>query len=55
VTLNAEGRVITGGHAEGIPFTADTVTRLAGGGKPMQASGAALLQLAWQHRRRLLG
>ena len=54
VTLNAEGRVITGGHAEGIPFTADTVTRLAGGGEPMQASGAALLQLAWQHRRHLL-
>jgi hypothetical protein len=55
VTLNAEGRVITGGHAEGIPFTGDTVTRLAGGGEPMQASGAALLQLAWQHRRHLFG
>jgi len=55
VTLNAEGRVITGGHAEGIPFTQDTIARLAGGGEPMQASGAALLQLAWQHRRHLLG
>jgi hypothetical protein len=54
VALNAEGRVITGGQAGGIPFTEDTVTRLAGGGEPMQASGAALLQLAWQHRRHLL-
>jgi hypothetical protein len=54
VALNAEGRVITGGQAEGIPFTKDTVTRLAGGDEPMQASGAALLQLAWQHRRHLL-
>jgi hypothetical protein len=55
VALNAEGRVITGGRAEGIPFTEDTVTRLVGGAEPMQASGAALLQLAWQHRRHLLG
>jgi len=54
VALNAEGRVITG-EAEGIPFTEDTVTRLAGGAEPMQASGAALLRLAWQHRRHLLG
>jgi hypothetical protein len=54
VALNAEGRVITGG-AEGIPFTKDTVTRLAGGDEPVQASGAALLQLAWRHRRHLLG
>jgi hypothetical protein len=55
VALNAEGRVITGGRAEGIPFTADSVTALAGGTEPVQASGAALLQLAWQHRRHLLG
>jgi hypothetical protein len=55
VALNAEGRVITGGRAEGIPFTEDTVARLVGGAEPMQASGAALLQLAWQHRRHLLG
>jgi len=54
VALNAEGRVITGGQAEGIPFTEDTVTRLAGGDEPVQASGAALLQLAWQHRHHLL-
>jgi hypothetical protein len=55
VALNAEGRVITGGRAEGIPFTEDTVTRLTGGTEPVQASGAALLRLAWQHRRHLLG
>ncbi len=55
VTLNAEGRVITGGRGAGIPFTGDTIARLTGGGEPMQASGAALLQLAWRHRRHLLG
>ena len=55
VALNAEGRVITGGEAKGIPFTEDTVARLVGGAEPMQASGAALLHLAWQHRRHLLG
>jgi hypothetical protein len=56
VALNAEGRVVAGGEAKGIPFTADTVTRLAGGaGEPVQASGCALLQLAWQHRKHLLG
>jgi len=55
VALNAEGRVITGGRAEGIPFTEDTVARLVGGAEPMQPSGAALLQLAWQYRRHLLG
>jgi hypothetical protein len=63
VELNAEGRVITAGQpdgladteGDGIPFTGDTVARLAGGGARMQASGAAVLQLAWQHRRHLLG
>jgi hypothetical protein len=55
VTLNAEGRVITGGGAAGIPFTADTVARLTGGPEPLQASGAAVLNLAWQHRAQLLG
>ena len=54
VALNAEGRVITGGRAEGIPFTEETVTRLTGDDEPVQASGAALLQLAWQHRHHLL-
>ena len=55
VALNAEGRVITGGRAEGIPFSADTVSRLTDGDDPVQASGAAVLRLAWQHRRHLLG
>jgi hypothetical protein len=55
VALNAEGRVVAGGQAKGIPFTQDTVARLTGGGdRPMQASGSALLQLAWQHRKHLL-
>jgi hypothetical protein len=55
VALNAEGRVITGGGATGIPFTAGTVARLTGGPEPLQASGAAVLNLAWEHRARLLG
>ena len=55
VALNAEGRVITGGRAEGIPFTEDTVGRLTGGDEPVQASGAAVLQLAWRYRHHLLG
>jgi hypothetical protein len=54
VALNAEGRVITGGPA-GIPFTAETIARLTGGREPLQASGAAVLNLAWEHRARLLG
>ena len=55
VALNAEGRVITGGGPAGIPFTADTIARLTGGREPLQASGAAVLNLAWQHRTCLLG
>jgi hypothetical protein len=55
VTHNAEGRVVTGQDAGGIPFDAETVARFTGGGEPIQASGAALLTLAWQHRRHLLG
>jgi len=55
VARNAEGRVITGGGAAGIPFTAGTVDRLAGGREPLQAAGAALLRLAWEHRKHLLG
>ncbi|HEY2305879.1 MAG TPA: hypothetical protein VGI05_08375 [Streptosporangiaceae bacterium] len=54
VALNAEGRVITGGGPAGIPFTAETITRLTGGREPLQASGAAVLNLAWEHRARLL-
>jgi hypothetical protein len=55
VARNAEGRVITGGGPAGIPFTAETVTRLTDGSQPVQAAGAALLRLAWEHRKHLLG
>jgi hypothetical protein len=55
VARNAEGRVITGAGSAGIPFTGDTIARLTGGGEPFQAAGAALLQLAWEHRKHLLG
>jgi hypothetical protein len=55
VARNAEGRVITGGGSAGIPFTADTIARLTDGREPFQAAGAALLRLAWEHRRHLLG
>ena len=58
VALNAEGRVITGGSTgggpAGIPFTAETVARLTGGREPLQASGTAVLNLAWEHRAQLL-
>ncbi len=49
VDRNDEGRVLAG-----VPFTAEAVRRLAGR-EPMQAAGAALLRLAWRHRRVLLG
>jgi hypothetical protein len=55
VELNAEGRVVTMNGSAGIPFTAGTVARFSGGSEPMQPAGAALLQLAWQHRGVLLG
>jgi hypothetical protein len=55
VAQNAEGRVITGQGSAGIPFDAATVARFTGDGERMQASGAAILTLAWQHRRHLLG
>ena len=55
VALNAEGRVITGGGPAGIPFTAESLARLTGGREPLQAAGVAVLNLAWQHRARLLG
>ncbi|WP_189923047.1 hypothetical protein [Kitasatospora xanthocidica] len=41
------------GQAVGIPFTAEQVERLTMR-EPMQPAGAALLQLAWQHRDVLL-
>ncbi|MGH3158007.1 MAG: hypothetical protein ACRDNF_15725, partial [Streptosporangiaceae bacterium] len=49
VAVNAEGRVMTG-----IPFTAGTVDRFACR-EPMQPAGAAVLELAWEHRKLLLG
>jgi hypothetical protein len=49
VGSNAEGKVMTG-----IPFTAGTVDRFIRD-EPMQPAGAAALELAWQHRRHLLG
>jgi hypothetical protein len=44
---NDEGRILAG------PFTAATVRRFAGR-EAMQPAGAALLSLAWRHRRTLL-
>ena len=60
VAVNAEGRVIGPAAAAapgtpGVPFTGEAIRRLAGGAEPMQAAGAAVLQLAWRHRRSLLG
>jgi hypothetical protein len=58
VAANAEGRVVGGQGtpgAPGVPFTAEVIHRFAGGAEPTQAAGAAVLQLAWQHRARLLG
>ena len=55
VPRNAEGRLVTEHGSAAIPFTAATIGRLTGGTGPVQAAGAALLRLAWQHRRALLG
>jgi hypothetical protein len=54
VTANAEGRVVSEHDATGVPFTREAVARFAEGGEPMQAAGAAVLSLAWQHRAKLL-
>jgi hypothetical protein len=62
--VNAEGRLLSAGGwrptgtgprggPSGLPFTAEAVDRFAFH-EPVQAAGAALLALAWQHRRRLL-
>lgn len=45
---NAEGRIA----AARVPFTAETVARYARH-EPMQAAGAAVLELAWRHREAL--
>jgi hypothetical protein len=51
VAANEEGLVIGGqdaGGALGVAFTGDVIQRLAGREEPMQAAGAAVLQLAWR-------
>jgi len=57
VTTNAEGDIVgdDGGvpAVAGVPFTQQAVERFSTT-KPMQPAGAALLQLAWQHRATLL-
>jgi hypothetical protein len=57
VATNAEGTVVTHHTADqdttGIPFASDTVAHYADH-QPMQAAGAALLRLAWQHREVIL-
>jgi hypothetical protein len=50
VAVNEEGRVIGGqdtGGAPGVAFTGEAIQRLANNAEPMQAAGAAVLQLAW--------
>ncbi|MEU1731422.1 hypothetical protein [Streptosporangium sp. NPDC020145] len=49
VNDNDEGRVV---EVAGIPFQADQVSRYVHH-EPMQAAGAAVLDLAWQHRQNL--
>ncbi|MFJ9461015.1 hypothetical protein ACIRST_38845 [Kitasatospora sp. NPDC101447] len=57
VSTNDEGHRVQledgTGQAVGIPFTAEQVERLTCH-EPMQPAGAALLQLAWQHREVIL-
>lgn len=56
VSHNAEGRLLTSrtGESVGFAFTGDEIDRLTQH-EPVQAAGAALLGLAWQHRRMLVG
>lgn len=54
VTTNAEGQVISGPDATGIPFTKDAIDRFASGDQQMQAAGVAVLRLTWEHRAILL-
>jgi hypothetical protein len=51
---NAEGRLVTEHGSARIPFRAAVIDRFTGGTEPVQAAGAALLRLAWQHRPTLL-
>lgn len=54
VGRNDEGVVVVVGGTPRLGFTQDVVARVSGGGQ-IQTSGAALLRLAWRHRRALLG
>jgi len=54
VTANAEGQVISGPDATGIPFTKEVIDRFASGDQQMQAAGVAVLRLTWEHRAKLL-
>jgi hypothetical protein len=56
VRFNEEGEIVgigDGRPVEGIPFTAESVTRMLQQ-EPMAAPGAACLALAWEHREALL-
>ena len=54
VRHNAEGRVVTDAAGRvGVPFVPSQVERFARH-EPMQAAGAAVLTVAWQHRNVLL-
>jgi hypothetical protein len=56
VRFNEEGEIVSiadGRPAEGVPFTAECVTRMLRD-EPVVAPGAACLALAWQHRDALL-
>lgn len=58
IAVNEEGRVLSSidehrTSAYGIPFTGDMLSRLVDD-EPMQAAGAAVLWLAWEHRTVLL-
>jgi hypothetical protein len=54
VADNSEGRVIASEGKTGFSFTEQVVSRFTSGAEPMQAAGAAVLQLAWNHRALLL-
>jgi hypothetical protein len=56
VRFNEEGEIVgigDGRSAEGIPFDADSVSRMLTQ-EPMASPGAACLALAWKHRHHLL-
>lgn len=52
---NEEGRVVSWPGLTGVPFTAEVVSRFAGGSEPVRPAGAAVPELAWRQRARLLG